>query len=597
MKSTGHSRVLRAALVATALNLSAGAIHAATPSETPVEAPRPTAVITQETEADIQDLMYLSKKRLAFVRLHIRIDGRGFRSLQDDYSTDLFRTLDADSNGVLDSDEITKLPPASRMSPPGRMSMRFRSWRTRNKAGEPDADVTPDELKQYVRAVAGTPFSVAALQSGNQVQVDLFPKLDRNSDDVLDAEELEAARSTLQSFDINDDEMISLTELRSDGGSRYFGYQVRGSATNGRASKIVSSFVVVDTERPIAALQKLLQTYDTFVRDKTSGARLKDSRLSRSELNMNEALFKQYDTNDDETLAKDELIALLRAPQPDVEIAVDLKRGENDKATIRLLSAPGDFADGEIVARPDSDRSMRLTINKLEAIVKPDLDDASTQNYAQNYTARFKQADMDNNEYLDRNEIRFINIASRDFGRMDADRDGKIFLKEITGYIDDMVKLGKSLTALVVSDDNVTPFQLLDVNNDGRLSPRELGQAVVQFVQWDENSDRAISRNEVPDDTRIWFETGRPNLFGNVTAVRQRVTQRRKRPEQNPKRTKAEKPPEWFAKMDHNRDGDVSRREFLGPTQLFSKLDLDSDGLLNSKEAAAEKREDSEKPK
>lgn len=391
------------------------------------------------------------------------------------------------------------------MSPPGGMSMPFRSWRTRNKSGEPDADVTPDELKQYVRAVAGTPFSVAALQSGNRVQADLFPKLDRNSDDVLDTEELEAARSTLQSFDIDDDEMISLTELRSDGGSPYFRYQVRGSATNDRASKIVSSFVVIDTERPIAALQKLLQKYDTFVRDKTSGARLKDSRLSRSELNMNEALFKKFDTNADETLAKDELIALLHDPQPDVEIAVELKLGENDKATIRLLSSPGSFAEGGIVVRPDSDRSMRLAINKLKTIVKPDLDDASAPNFAQNYTARFKGADMDNNEYLDRNEIRFIGIASRDFGRMDADRDGKVFLKEITAYIDDVVKLGKSLIALVVSDDNVTPFQLLDVNND----------------EIDRNRIRSRpKRKSHPNGSQRWIATATATCLGVSFLVR-----------------------------------------------------------------------------
>jgi hypothetical protein len=37
--------------------------------------------------------------------------------------------------------------------------------------------------------------------------------------------------------------------------------------------------------------------------------------------------------------------------------------------------------------------------------------------------------------------------------------------------------------------------------------------------------------------------------------------------------------------MDRNQDGYVSRREFLGPTELFGKLDLDGDGLLSPVEA------------
>jgi hypothetical protein len=41
--------------------------------------------------------------------------------------------------------------------------------------------------------------------------------------------------------------------------------------------------------------------------------------------------------------------------------------------------------------------------------------------------------------------------------------------------------------------------------------------------------------------------------------------------------------------MDRNHDGDVSRREFLGPSGLFDELDADNDGLLSPAEAAASK--------
>ncbi len=45
--------------------------------------------------------------------------------------------------------------------------------------------------------------------------------------------------------------------------------------------------------------------------------------------------------------------------------------------------------------------------------------------------------------------------------------------------------------------------------------------------------------------------------------------------------------PEWFQKMDRNHDGDVSRREFLGPRDQFDRLDRDNDGLIGADEADA----------
>jgi hypothetical protein len=44
--------------------------------------------------------------------------------------------------------------------------------------------------------------------------------------------------------------------------------------------------------------------------------------------------------------------------------------------------------------------------------------------------------------------------------------------------------------------------------------------------------------------------------------------------------------PDWFRKMDRNRDGDVSRAEFLGSDELFRRIDTDGDGLISAAEAS-----------
>ncbi len=37
--------------------------------------------------------------------------------------------------------------------------------------------------------------------------------------------------------------------------------------------------------------------------------------------------------------------------------------------------------------------------------------------------------------------------------------------------------------------------------------------------------------------------------------------------------------------MDRNRDGDLSRREFLGTDEKFRRIDADGDGLISIEEA------------
>jgi hypothetical protein len=47
--------------------------------------------------------------------------------------------------------------------------------------------------------------------------------------------------------------------------------------------------------------------------------------------------------------------------------------------------------------------------------------------------------------------------------------------------------------------------------------------------------------------------------------------------------------PPWFRGMDRNNDGDIARSEFLGPADVFDKLDVNHDGLLDESEAKAAK--------
>jgi hypothetical protein len=43
--------------------------------------------------------------------------------------------------------------------------------------------------------------------------------------------------------------------------------------------------------------------------------------------------------------------------------------------------------------------------------------------------------------------------------------------------------------------------------------------------------------------------------------------------------------PTWFQRMDRNNDGDLTWNEFLGPREVFHRIDKDGDGLIDPQEA------------
>src|SRR5262245_18467931 len=131
---------------------------------------------------------------------------------------------------------------------------------------------------------------------------------------------------------------------------------------------------------------------------------------------------------------------------------------------------------------------------------------------------------------------------------------------------------------LVVSDQSRGLFDVLDVNRDGRLSVREMRRAPQLLAKLDRDHKGFLTREDIPHSYRLEMRRGPagPNglngaaaffdLYGggNAKGVTD-VPQKR---------------PLWFRKMDHNRDGDVSRKEFLFGDELFRKIDTDGDGLI-----------------
>jgi Ca2+-binding EF-hand superfamily protein len=493
----------------------------------------------EDTVPDEQDLVFFHDARPYLFRLHVRIDGRPLHAAWSEFLLALFRSLDVDGNGSLDATELERAPNPRQLlqllqgaasiepdAPP----------EFRDVDGDPaDDKVTLAELKDYYRRAGVGPLQVQLawrVNDTDSLTEALFRHLDSDQDDKLSAPEMTVA--ALRRLDANDDDVLTVDEL----GPRAGGAEVL--------------FRTLPNPDPVP------ESFPLRLLNPGDGPRLAAE------------LLKRYGPDGNGRRAREEL-AHWPACTPDLELTVRL--GE----TVR-----GDWF-GEVKGGLPVNKSVpgallvKLPDTQLEVLRRAGgglkLEGARGQ-----WRARFTAADKDHDGLLDRREIYrepFEFVALQRLA--DRDGDGKLSEKELNAFLDLQEKGLAAFTLLTLADRGRPLFELLDADHDGRLGPRELQAAWTRLSAWDRDGDGLVARSEVPRQFQLTLshgqqapvEQGGP-LPGYGPASRPRY------PAQGPL---------WFQKMDLNRDGDLSRREFLGTDEEFRRLDADGDGFITLEEA------------
>jgi Ca2+-binding EF-hand superfamily protein len=507
---------------------------------------------------EILDVVILAEGHPIVVRYRITIGGVGHRLAFGEFVVRLHAYLDADHDGILSAEESDRGAWTQLFADQPFDAARRPSGRAIGSRPDLDGDgrVSLEELGRHLReALEIKPLEIAGGSPPDPRTERPFEHLDRDGDGRLDADEIARAPGRLAALDRDQDEWVTLDEMNpySSNTRRFFGG--RSSIADPPSDH---PFVVLDGPEDRAAIAgRMLDRYD----------RDGDGRLDAGELGLPG---EEPDPLDPPGLAR-----WLEDPAPHLEFRVEWPSLGSPRrpATFERVAAVASMAD--LLGEPsDTPQGLDLGPMAVELGVGSNYND-----YRSFLLQNFEGADGDDSGALDRSEAgNDGNIISRVFDAADRDGDGSFSRAELISYMDMYEAAFASRLSPSISDLGRSVFQSMDPDGDLRLSLREVLGVPGLLSEQDRDGDGAVVLDEFPRRYQLSLGLG-PGRSSNRTVL---VESSRRRPA-SPAGAGV---PSWFTRMDRNGDGDVSRREFLGPLDLFDGLDRDGDGLVSSEDAA-----------
>jgi Ca2+-binding EF-hand superfamily protein len=569
-------------------------------------APAPAAAPPKVRPA-AQDFVFLAEARPVLVRVHAQIGDRPINAAWADFMKYLFAHLDVNGDGVLSKAEVERAPTLDQIRS-GALAINL----GRNKPPtlaeldlDKDGKASLTELAAYYEKKGLVPFQFeydsgpvfspqAAIFGGGRpeptvqaVSDAIFARLDTNKDGKLTRKELEAALDVLMPLDEDEDEIITTREMVPHYKPRNNPFNLAAmmgkAVKGGKGALKLMVPVALPGEAPPDLVRFLHMRYGG------KGRLPAAPKLTREQIGLDEATFRRLDRNGDGVLDSAELARFADRP-PDLELRARLG-GEKDT---RLEVAGPKATPGSLAARLEVTGAVGLLdlgATRMELRGRPEEEgyDSLAGIIRQQILAQFKAADKDNKGYLDEKAANASRVFGGLFKQMDRDGDGKLTEKEVIAWLDHIAEMQNRATAccatLVLSDQSRGLFDLLDNNRDRQLSIREMRGAAGLLDRLDRTGKGYLTKKDIPRSYQLALRRG-PELPDDPGGTRAflalyRVSYK------NEAGTGAGAGPLWFRKMDRNRDGDVSRKEWMFSEEKFREIDSNGDGLISAAEAQA----------
>ncbi len=536
----------------------------------------------RETPADQFEIVFFARTRPVRIRITALHGGKPVLAKWEETLKTLFKAFDRDGDGKLNRQEaeliFSKTEVKSMLSGVvgyrGQGGGALPTLESLDKDG--DASASFDEFAHYyddLTAELVRSREAPYYATPDALTPELFARLDLNDDKRLSEEELKAAEKLLIALDGDEDECVSAFEITSNPVKNKIPVLSAGTGMammerpNGKAPTGPTDIMSFPGPLPGSGVQNLLKRYDK------DG----DYELSRAEIAFPKDVFDKLDTNADEQLEAKELDAWRTGS---ADFAVELDAGaKTEKCTAKVVPiAKGNLHGIDFVKQMTPDRivvrvgGQTLDIGASPSSVRPG---GQANPYAYLFPAG---KDFLREKELVGPQFQLLRVL---FEPADWDGDGKLTRAEFDRYFRlQNAVIGESL-GLMHQTRTPNLFTLLDSNNDGKLSVKELRSAYERLIPMEPTGGRMVTQAILQPSAVVRLGHA---VYGNADPNLQ--------PVQNVNTTgygtqpsPPEQGPVWFRKMDRNADGDVSRTEFVGPKDSFDAIDANKDGLITLEEA------------
>lgn len=376
-----------------------------------------------------------------------------------------------------------------------------------------------------------------------------FAWCDVDHDGRLSAEELAGAEQRLLSRDTQGDDLVTSAEMVSPGEAE--------QAPRGRPDFEPDLALNVGQIAGRQLYELLAEMYD------------EGNGLDASALSLSAPRFALLDANQNGRLDTSEMAGFQTIPA-DLTLrgGFAIANMANRLPTLDLEVLPGQSMP------PVARRPGRLDVELNEFGL--DVQTLGGNALARNLNAPFAAADADKSTFLEGDEqLRLLEALEMELGKVDRDVDRKISLEECLAATNRFTSYAALVSSVQLARSADPLFANLDADRDGRLTIRELRASGKRLIQLDRDGDGTVTPDEVPSRLSLTWSLGAVPRFDQAPGML------------NPATAPRSDLPGWMQAMDRNSDGELSPREFLGTRAQFQRLDVDGDGLVSADEARA----------